>query len=165
MTRLSVDTAKPAELARLLDLSGDALTDWSGDDLAGVFRHQLEVPLGELSASTGGGGASSGSSGFARFGDLLYEPDPPIELLEKLKQFAKACRSRDDGTLPAEVATALYYASIAAALVRCGRRITGLGDGSLREGFAWGREQAWLDEPTRDLFSQAVARLEASGPA
>lgn len=52
------------------------------------------------------------------FGDLLSHPNPPEELLKATKDFAKTCRLGPHKTLPPEIASALYYASIAAALVR-----------------------------------------------
>ena len=57
-----------------------------------------------------------------------------------------------DSSLPSEVAAALYYTSIAAALVRLDARITRLQDADLRRGLLWTTEQAWLDEATKQLL-------------
>jgi hypothetical protein len=95
-------------------------------------------------------------------GDLLYHPNPLPELLELAKEFAKEHRSDAESPLPREVATVLYYASIAAALARCGRRITRHDDATLRKGFLWGCEQPWVDEATRDLLHEGLHRLAAA---
>jgi len=61
--------------------------------------------------------------------------------------------------LPDEVATALYYAAIAAALIRCEERITDLDDASLRHGFQWGVEQPWGDEAVKSVLREALASI------
>jgi hypothetical protein len=93
------------------------------------------------------------------FGDLLYHPNPLPELLELAKEFAKEHRADAESPLPREVATVLYYASIAAALARCGRRITRHDDATLRKGFQWGCEQPWVDEATRGLLREGLQQV------
>jgi len=95
-----------------------------------------------------------------RFSVLFTQADPPIEMLEYAKRLAKGVRHRPDS--PAEkAATVLYYCAIAAALVRCGRRITELDDKALAFGINWVLEQNWIDIPTRRLFNDASAYLKS----
>ena len=61
--------------------------------------------------------------------------------------------------VPHEIASVLYIASIAAALVRCRRRITGLTNDALAEGFRWELSQPWLDAPTRALTEESLLFL------
>jgi RNA polymerase sigma-70 factor (ECF subfamily) len=96
------------------------------------------------------------------FSDLLHQPNPVPELLELVKDFAKENRTDPESPLGREVATVLYYASIAAALVRCGRRITRQEDATLRQGFEWGCERPWVDERTRELLGTALRQLNES---
>jgi hypothetical protein len=96
-----------------------------------------------------------------RFSTLFTRADPPIELLEYAKRLAKAVRHRQ-GTPADKIATVLYYCAIAAALVRCGRRITELDDAALAFGINWVLEQNWIDTPTRRLFTDASAYLKSS---
>jgi len=77
------------------------------------------------------------------------------------KRFAKACRSREDGPLPNEIATVLYVLSIAAALAKCGCRITVADDQSLQYGLDWALEQPWIDAATRATLRQC---REGMGP-
>ncbi len=93
------------------------------------------------------------------FGDLFAHPAPGVELLEITKQFAKDNRSNPDSPLPAEVSTVLYYAALAAALVRHGERITRHGDEALRQGFGWVLAQPWVGEEVRALARAALDRL------
>jgi DNA-directed RNA polymerase specialized sigma24 family protein len=93
------------------------------------------------------------------FGDLLYHHHPLPELLELAKEFAKEHRADAESPLLREVATVLYYASIAAALTRCGRRITQHDDATLRKGFQWGCEQPWVDEATRALLRDGLQQV------
>jgi hypothetical protein len=97
------------------------------------------------------------------FADLFHHPAPPVELLELTKDFAKANMDHAQSSLPSEVAAALYYTSIAAALVRLGARISRLPEGELRRGLLWTGEQAWLDEETKQLLLQAAGKMGPAG--
>jgi hypothetical protein len=99
------------------------------------------------------------------FAGVLLHPRPLPELLELVKDFAKEHRTDPESPLGREVATALYYATIAVALARCGRRITRHDDDTLRQGFRWGCEQPWVDEATRGLLREALHQLEDTEPA
>ena len=105
----------------------------------------------------------SGSQGLLlkSFSDLLHHPQPPLELLEMVKQFAKTSRSHPDSPLPREIATLLYYAAIVVAMTRCGRRITNLDDQGLKEGIGWVLSQTWVDEPTKDIFKEGLKLVES----
>lgn len=150
----------PAALARMLELP------LSSADPAELLRHLLTAPvpldLGALDAELAGR-ARTWAEGqglvLKSFGDLLHHPNPLPELLELLKEFAKDNRSDAESPLPREVATVLYYASIAVALSRCGRRITRHDDATLRQGFQWGCDQPWVDEATRGLLRDGTQAL------
>src|SRR6202012_2018941 len=97
------------------------------------------------------------------FGDLFHHPAPVPELLEVVKDFAKANMDHPESGVPAEIATALYYVSIATALERLDSRISRLPDADLQRGFRWTMEQAWLDEQTKELLGKALEKL-SNGP-
>ena len=92
------------------------------------------------------------------FADLFHHPAPPIELLELVKDFAKANLDHPESGLPGEIAAALYYTSIAAALVRLDARISQLPDADLQRGLRWTMEQAWLDEKTKGIACPGVEK-------
>jgi len=100
-------------------------------------------------------------------GDLLEHPQPPLALLERVKVWTKGCRQRPDGDVPGEVAILVYYAAIAAARVRLGRRVSSLDDAELLNGFTWAIDQPWAEERLRALLREARAGLTlgAEGPA
>ncbi len=154
------------QLATLLDLSPDDERLWGDDELGAILRHQLSAPMQVDLINLERGLALkvrnlADSLGLTlkSFGDLLAHPNPPVELLKVTKDFAKACRLSPHGNLPREIASVLYFASIAAALVRCRRRITGLTNDALDEGFRWTLTRPWLDAPTRDLTQEALHLL------
>jgi len=160
------DQTDPARLADLLRVSDSSDPDWRPEELAGVLRHQLSVPLdvelgvrGELAAGPEERPPSPGAGRLTSFADLLAHPSPPVAVLVETKEFAKACCERPDAALPAEISAIMYYASIAAALVRCGQRITSLDDTALLTGLGWALEQEWLIADLRPLFEQASERL------
>ncbi len=154
------------QLATLLDLSPDAERLWGDDELAAILRHQLSAPMQVDLVNLGRGLAVkvrslADSLGLTlkSFGDLLAHPNPPVELLKITKDFAKACRLSPRSPVPREIASVLYFTSIAAALVRCRRRITGLTNEALSEGFRWVLTRTWLDVPTRTLTEEALRLL------
>lgn len=139
---------------------------WREADLGAVFRHQMSAPLSidlagldpHLARKIG---LLSDAHGLLlkSFADLLYHPNPPVELLQLTKAFAKANLEQPDTTLPADLASALYYLSIAAALVRHQVQISTLTTAELREGLAWLRQRKWLESRARELAGQALSQL------
>ena len=103
---------------------------------------------------------AAGQDGLPRsFADLLRHQSPHLELLELVKDFAKANADHPENGLPKEIAAVLYYACIAAALLRLKARISKLSDADLRRGLRWAAEQPWLDEETKQLLARALAAM------
>ncbi len=134
----------------------------------GVYRHEISAPV-EYSLEGIGPGKRGGLARLCAshgllirsIADLLSHPNPPVELLELTKDYAKASREHPESALPPEVATVLYFACIAAAFLRCGRRITELADEPIKRGMEWGTSIPWLDDGTRALFVEALRFLKA----
>jgi hypothetical protein len=162
----AVFKSRANKLASLLSSGGERSRLWRPDELAAIFRHQMSAPmvvdLGAFDARTALRLRSlSEAQGLVlkSFGDLFHHPAPVLELLELVKDFAKANVDQPESGLPGEIAAALYYTSIAAALVRLNVRITQLPDPALQAGLQQTLEQAWLDEPTKALLIQALAKV------
>jgi RNA polymerase sigma-70 factor (ECF subfamily) len=150
----------PAALARMLELPRQPT------ERAEVLRHLLTAPVpldlgavDEALARKVRAWTEGQSLMLKSFGDLLQHPNPLPEFLELVKEFAKENRTDAESPLPREVATVLYYASIAVALARCARRITRHNHATLRQGFGWGCEQPWVDEATRSLLREGLRAL------
>lgn len=173
----AVFTRPPKSLAALMEGSAERGRLWRPDELGAIFRHQMAAPIVvDLGGFDSGTAARLRKLGEAQslllksFSDLFLHPAPPLELLEMTKNFAKANMDHPESALPNEVATTLYYTTIAAALARLDIRISRLPDAELRRGLLWTREQPWLDEPTKSLLLQAADILAptaaaAGGPA
>lgn len=164
--------AERARLAELLQMSDDKDRVWRPEELGAILQHQLAVPMEyDLTGVDVGKARRLKTNAAAKglllrsFGDLLHHPHPPVELLKMTKRFAKASRNQPDSSLPSDIATLLYFACIAVALVRCQRRITDLDISALREGFQWGREQSWVDKATAALFDGGLRVLNNAGGA
>jgi len=161
---------RPAkELSELLAAGEERARLWRPDELAAIFKHQVSAPmlvdLGGFDPRTAEQlKLVSEAQGLLlrSFSDLIHHPSPPLELLELVKNFAKANVDHPESGLPAEVASALYYLSIAAALVRREARISKLADADLARGFAWAGAQAWLDERAGRLLAEAGAKISVS---
>jgi hypothetical protein len=158
---------EPHLLSRLMALDPSAAPGWDRGELGAVLRHQLAVPLrsglgaplDELDRRLAESGGFQGL-GAMSFGDLLLHPRPPIEALKLVKDFGKILRRSESAPLlPREIATVIYYASIAAAGLRCGVSISRLDPEKLKKGFRWALSQPWLDESIRRLFEEEAKRL------
>ena len=163
--------AVPQRLANLMDLDEDTAPIWRPEEFRAILQHQLSVPiqfdLGNLDPGLAAKLKTlSEAEGLLvkSFGDLFHHACPPIELLRSTKDFAKANREHPNSPLPREIASLLYYLTIAVALARCGERITQLGDEDLRRGFDWAMTQSWVDEKTKSLIGEALKLLAASSP-
>ena len=121
------------KLGRLLSLAGEDDPDgWLPGDLAEIWKHQLAAPLEiELKETSGTLTEHDRQRAAPRtFGDLLRDESPPMELLKLVKTLAK--KRRASGVFPAEIAAAIYYSTIAAAMSRHQARISELDDAALK---------------------------------
>ena len=152
----------PVKLAEMMDIGESNARLWQPGEFAAILRHQLSVPINvELGSFSEGEANSIRSIAKSKelllnsFGDLLSHPNPPVELLRMTKQFAKKHLISPENTLlPHEIANVLYYASIAAARLRCRRRISKLPDSDLRDGLDWCLSRTWLDPTTQRLLKE-----------
>jgi hypothetical protein len=158
--------SRATRLAALMASGDEHRHLWRPDELAAMFRHQLSAPilvdLGSFDARTANRLRTvTDAQGLLlkSFADLFHHPSPAKELLETVKEFAKANMDHPESGLPAEIASALYYTSIAAALVHLNERISRLSDADLQSGFRWAQQQTWLDEATRGLLREASAKI------
>jgi hypothetical protein len=159
-------SSDPRLLAGLMDLEAGQGRVWSAGELAAVFRHQMAAPVqfdlarlgpqraGQLQLLCEGEGLLLKS-----FNDLFAHPCPPLELLRLTQEFAKLNRQSQASAIPAAVATVLYYASIATALVRCGVRTTAMSNADLRLGLGRILALPWVTEPIRAICEQARGLL------
>jgi hypothetical protein len=166
----AVFTRRPKSLAAFLEGSAEQSRLWRPEELGAIFRHQMSAPvLVDLGGYDPGTAARLKTLSAAQglllksFSDLFHHPAPPLELLELTKDFAKANMDNAQSSLPGEVAAALYYTCIAAALARLDARITRLPEAELRRGLLWTGEQTWLDKETKQLLLQAAAKIAPSG--
>lgn len=158
------DRLDPRNIARMMQIAADGGGPlWEHAELAAILQHQLTCPvrfdlesLGTEIAAQAAELAESRGLVLKSIGDLLAHPAPTLELLRLLKAYARTCRSHPDSLLPPEVATALYYAAIVAARLRCGERISDLDDGTIRHGLEWLLEQPWLEESLRSLLREGL---------
>lgn len=152
------------EASRIFEMVNAATHSWSNRDLAGIIAHQLRSPLifDPLAVAEGMEAIPSTETSVAMksFGDLLSHPQPPVRLLELLKNYAKSCRNDADApALPLKVATVLYYASIMLARVRCHQRITRMSDLEILEGVDWAIGLPWLPSALRATFDECRSAL------
>lgn len=158
--------SRAQELSQLLAAGEERSRLWRPDELAAIFKHQFSAPmlvdLGGFDPRTAARLKMLGEAEgllLKSFSDLIHHPSPPVELLELVKNFAKANVDHPESGLPAEVASALYYLSIAAALVHLDTRISQLPDADLERGLSWTRGQGWVDEQARQLLAQAIGKI------
>ncbi len=138
---ISEGTVKPLE----------KLYDWNQGDESEVetdvmFQSILETPLKDVSTDL---------SGTIR--SCLFDPNSTSQALEAIKDWASVQRANRSPTISREIASTIYYAAIASALVHCEQRITGLNDQALISGLQWVCDQEWVDEPVRELAQQACS--------
>ena len=169
---MNLDFAKPKSLAAFLAAGSEPTRLWRPEELGAIFRHQMSAPIlvdlggyHPCAATRLKTLSDSQNLLLKSFADLFHHPAPPLELLQLTKDFAKANLDHPESTLPNEVAAALYYISIAAALVRLDTRISRLPDADLLRGLRWTIDQPWLDDQTRLLLHQAVEKTPVPGAA
>jgi hypothetical protein len=167
----TLSKSRPKSLAAFLAAGEERARLWQPEELGAIFRHQMSAPilvdLGGFDAATSARLqtlSSAQSLLLKSFLDLFLHPVPPIELLTLTKDFAKGNMDHPDSSLPNEVAAVLYYVSIAAALVRLGRRITQLRDPELKRGLEWAKGNTWVEPRLQLLLGEALQKLASAGP-
>lgn len=164
--------SRAQQLSALMASGEDRDPLWRPDELAAMFRHQMSAPvlmdLGSFDPRTAAQLKSlTAAQGLllSSFADLFNHANPPVQLLQLVKDFAKANLDHPESGLPREISTALYYTSIAAALVRLEKRISQLPDADLQRGLRRTLEQGWLDERTRALLTAALKQVSGGQEA
>lgn len=165
------DEIPPEKLAEFLRPEPTAKTAWRPQDIAAIYRHQLQTPiqaeLGNLSpadAELVSQLAAAKGLLLKSIGDLLLHPHPPVPLLTMLKDFSKRMMEHPESPLPHDVASLFYWSSIAAGLTNGKVRLTSLDDRRLIEGLQWAARQPWVDRPTAEMIRSAEEAL-SSGAA
>jgi hypothetical protein len=90
---------------------------------------------------------------------LFSEPGLPLDWITRVKNGAKKWRDDVDAPIPQEIATLLYYASIAVALSRHGTRISNLDDAALRNGFECLLALTWCPDDLKKILSAALGKM------
>ncbi|MHC4787438.1 MAG: hypothetical protein ACYTE6_15890 [Planctomycetota bacterium] len=93
---------------------------------------------------------------------LLTDPDVSPETLEKAKDVYKTMRILGETSADRRLAARLYAASIGAALVHHGRRISRQSESALKRGLQSLHEGADVPDPLRQLAGTALCVLAGS---
>lgn len=165
MSQPDLDSCRAEQLATLLSSCDETLQVWTTDDLAAMLRHQLSLPpeadmATYASAVPHRATPATRRSHFDSYLALFQAKDPPLELLRRVKDAAKAAVRDPDAPLPDDVATVIYFVAIAVALSALGQRITRLTDEGLRWGFQWSLNLPWLADPLRGPLTAGLAAIE-----
>lgn len=156
---------KPSELERWGRVLQEVLAEerlWEPEELGAVWRHELEAPIlfewAKLDSDSPARdpspipGETSSGAPIRSYRDLLHHPTPPLELLIKTKEYAKANETLASRLLPREICTVLYLAAIVVADVRLNTRIARVTQTKIRSGIEWALAEDWLDDQTKGLF-------------
>lgn len=152
------DADEGERLARVFDDHAENSL-WGAEDYPGLWQHQLAQPLasvlqaGLLTRSAQAVGRST------TVADLLRHAEPSLEELRQLKEIARTYVKAGHTDIPAEIATALYFTAIAAAISRHGERITKSDDSVLEHGLRALLTRPWLDDETRALLQSVWSQL------
>jgi len=160
----AVFKSSAAQLEKIMNLDETTPDVWNERDLAAMLCHQMSAPLNfDLSsAETNAAKAAARDETLATaakdriksFKDLLFHPEPPLELLRLSKEFfkgrTKACKKDSPEW---QVAYLLYLLSIVAAGSRAGR-VSNLTRGQLGRAIKWALDQTWVDKGTKQLLSR-----------
>lgn len=154
----------PGKLQRLFAVALEHRPQYQPQELGNILEQQLSTRVDfDLSTLDPGSqrllqaASACGETGGVRtFRSLFLNPSPPIHLLQLTKSFAKNHLQHPDSPLPPEVATVLYYTSIATAWIRLHRRISELTPSSLLQGLQEILSYSWLHPDLRPILSQTA---------
>lgn len=161
----------PDQLADLLGITFDAASNAGKDAVAGADAQVIEAQLvGTLALDTtvldnlptviaqldadifGGGGETLGKAVTGASSD--------IEIIKKIKRYAKGMSSQEGPGAERTVGIVLYYASIASALLFHKTKISSHSHQTLKGEFHKLSEKSWMPKELARLFSKAVIAIE-----
>lgn len=146
----SLSDTKPEMVASVLQQIPDARQGWPEVDCGPLLDHLLR---GSASEWIGEQGAE------LTLGSVLTDPAPNIAHLEAIKTRSRQCLASDEPALPPDVYKAIYFASVAVGLVRCGKRITSIDTAVLRFGFESVATANWSPPVLRVVTRQAMEAI------
>jgi hypothetical protein len=154
--------SRPERLARILTVDDTAANLWTPEEMQAMWRHQYSAPIDvdldsvvSVQATQLRKCPSIAEFRSKTFAEVLTHVSPPIELLKLIKEFAKQTLQNAEERQLKSIASALYYASYAAGLMRHRQQIGSMSFDELRPGFDWMLDQPWMDPQTRKLVSEA----------
>lgn len=171
MDQNQIQRADPATLAGLMDVAAEQGDPWRPEELGAILQHQLdssvEFELGMFEPALGpavvGLLQAAAAPPIRTFRELFCHHQPPKELLNHTRQFAKSCRQAGSYNLPPEIATIMYVTSITVARLRLGERLTSLDDAGLSHSLRWALAQPWLDGEVRRLLAEGLGIVGSAG--
>ena len=162
MSQDDLDKSQPPRLAEVLAVDPAAPEALSAEELGAILRHQLATPIARDTNSPVDSPDDGGDE--LTYGQLLAAGRPPLDVLRRVKTFAKSSKADPNGPLPPEVATVLYFATICRARLSHGSRISGLDDAGVAEGVRWTLRQAWVPESIHELVAAAQQEDRGDDP-
>jgi hypothetical protein len=154
-------TGKSRSILQLFELTPEGEAPWDKSDLGRLIEQRLDMPLYELlpdvaqRATERRETALPGEDVYT-LRELFLHAAPSLRLLEGAKRvFREWARGKERST-PAEVGTALYFITIALALVRGSKRITKLSNAELRDGLQATARHDWLPDSLREITNQCL---------
>jgi DNA-directed RNA polymerase specialized sigma24 family protein len=164
-----LDESNPSLLARLFGVDDGREAIWESFDLKNLLARLLATPLAEAlpgidrraiaAAARSVPGATPGS---LTLSEVFADPMPSVELLREIKEWARRSTRAQDSPLPADLASLLYFASIAAARLRRGQWISKLDPSLVHKGLEMLLARDWVGEPFRTLFRQTAPICESN---
>ncbi len=118
-----------------------------------------EVPVPVLSAEFAADTPSEQDAVSVTLGELFRASCPPLGLLMALKRHARRLTSPGASDVPVEVHRSVYFASIAAAMVRHDERISKLDPEVLKAALEQLAAETWIEDRLRGLLGDALRRL------
>jgi hypothetical protein len=160
------DWSGVAALAGLFATEENLQGLWTAAELHQLLQHQLDarlpdsladaLPLDQARLLTL---CAAAVPRITTLRELFAHPAPGLELLELVKKHAKLCRSNAESTLPENLASAIYYAAIAVALLRHKTRMTQLDDVAIAGGLDWVASREWMDAGIKGVALAARGKV------
>ena len=160
----------PDNLARLLGITYDAVSDEPKDSAADTDTQFIEAQLAgtlaldmtvldRLPAVIGQLDKDIFPGGGKALGEVLTNPESDLEIIGKIKRFAKKLSSQEKSGAQHDVAVAVYYAAIAGALLFHKMKITTHSDETLKAMFEKFSSKPWMSKELARLFAKAAKTI------
>jgi len=152
---------QPQLLGHMLESVSKVPWTWGTEDFGTMLTHLLQCPVLPLVGIHSSEAGSGDETNELLLHEAILSPTTDLDVLKAVKRFARRNANQDSGSFPSEIASVIYFASLASAQVYHCKPITKSNKDVLVHGFAVMADLDWVPDEFQALYHSALSDLQS----